>query len=525
MTMADETLSQDWRGSTTEPNTPESVPDLKTPSDWVFARLIPTNRPAQAAIEKTFALNSSHHSQFIAETEFRDKRALCFELSLRVLPEYPQIGWRIGKGRADLGNNRGVDLLLHGAGGDDVAGQHARLNWVKGAAGFFLIASNRRGKRCTMNGDDFTHDRRVIPFKNTIMLGECAFTLQYVVREPKEEDRFQVELKEFCSSVLQDKNPYILPTPREADARFGDWVVQHAISKGAYGTVYMVTHAADGRPAAAKQLLKTRWNARQVEHEVKMALRISKLEHPGIASPFYIRQRPCRSAIEISRIKDLLSDTWDPKRMGDITDEYIIFSPLLNATFHSIITSTLPESRRTHFFARLLEGVAFLHDQGLCHRDIKPGNILIRSYDPPEALLSDFGCASDQNSILYDRPGTVPYLAPEQREGLKHGRAVDYWACAIVGYELLTGEVTHGRIEPGPVLDYYHKTLDDRGSVMAECCKDMLNPDPDARISAREAANALALFFAVQEKSQDGQRSGDESDAMSLLTYKRTRYN
>lgn len=211
--------------------------------------------------------------------------------------------------------------------------------------------------------------------------------------------------------------------------------------------------------------------------------------------------------------------------MGDITNEYIIFSPLLNATFHSIITSTLPESRRTQFFANLLEGVAFLHDQGLCHRDIKPGNILIRSYDPPEALLSDFGCASDQTSILYDRPGTIAYLAPEQREGLKHGRAVDYWACAIVGYELLTSEVTHGRIEPGPVLDYYHKMLEERGSVMAECCRDMLSADPDARMTARDAANALKLFFAVQEKSRDEERNGDEGDPMSLLKSKRTRYN
>lgn len=299
--MTETALSRDERGSTTEPNTPESVPDLCPPNDWVFARLIPTNRPAQAALQKTHALNSPYHSSFITRTDFRDGKCLCFELSLRVLPEFPQLGWRIGKGRADLGNNRGVDLLLYGAGGDDVAGQHARLNWVKGAAGFFLIASNKRGKRCTMNGDDFTHDRRAIPFKNTILLGECAFTLQYVVREPKEEDRFQLELKEFCASVLQDKNPFILPTPREMDARFGDWVVQHAISKGAFGTVYMVTHAADGRPAAAKQMLKTKYNARRIDQEIKMAVRISKLSHPAIASPFLIRQRPCRSAIEIVR--------------------------------------------------------------------------------------------------------------------------------------------------------------------------------------------------------------------------------
>ena len=60
-----------------------------------------------------------------------------------------------------------------------------------------------------------------------------------------------------------------------------------------------MTHAADGRPAAAKQLLKSRYNAKKIEHEVAMAERISKLSHEGIPSPFHIRIRQCRSAIEI----------------------------------------------------------------------------------------------------------------------------------------------------------------------------------------------------------------------------------
>lgn len=217
------------------------------------------------------------------------------------------------------------------------------------------------------------------------------------------------------------------------------------------------------------------------------------------------------TCVHQSRIKDLLSDSWDPKLMGEFTDEYIIFSPLLNATLHSIINSALPDSRRILFFSNILEGVAFLHDQGLCHRDIKPGNILIRSYDPPEALLSDFGCASDRKVILYDRPGTVPYLAPEQREGLRHGPAVDYWACGLVGYELLIREVTHGRVEPGPLLDYYHETLDAKESVMAELCKEMLVADPEARVTAREAANRLVLVFAMQEEAA---RDGAEAAAL-----------
>ena len=47
------------------------------------------------------------------------------------------------------------------------------------------------------------------PIFGSFMLSECAFMLQYVVREAEEEDRFQIELKEFFNSVLQDKNPFI----------------------------------------------------------------------------------------------------------------------------------------------------------------------------------------------------------------------------------------------------------------------------------------------------------------------------
>ena len=147
-----------------------------------------------------------------------------------------------------------------------------------------------------------------------------------------------------------------------------------------------------------------------------------------------------------------------------------------------------------------------------------PGNILIRSYDPPEALLSDVGCASDQTEILYDWPGTIPYLAPEQWEGLLHGPAVDYWACGLVDYELLTREVTQSRVDPGPVLECYHEALEKRGSVIAECCMNMLNTEPATRMTAREAAKMLFLQFAVEK-----QREEEALDDMSMLNSKRTK--
>jgi hypothetical protein len=136
------------RGSTTEPNTPDSNREPALSHLYTFARLVPTNRPARSAIERTHARGSRYHASFIGETEFRKEKTPCFDISLHMLPQFPSMGWRIGKGRDRL-LNRGVDLLLCDTNkDDDVAGVHARLSWVKGAAGFFLIADNKRGKRC-----------------------------------------------------------------------------------------------------------------------------------------------------------------------------------------------------------------------------------------------------------------------------------------------------------------------------------------------------------------------------------------
>jgi serine/threonine protein kinase len=102
---------------------------------------------------------------------------------------------------------------------------------------------------------------------------------------------------------------------------------------------------------------------------------------------------------------------------------------------------------------------------------------------------------------MYDSPGTVPYLAPEQRKGRTHDPTVDYWACGLVGYELLTGEVTQQRVEAGAMLESYKLKLETIGSVMAKCCKSMLDANPTLRMPAKDAAEALRSAFATEEKS------------------------
>lgn len=152
---------------------------------------------------------------------------------------------------------------------------------------------------------------------------------------------------------------------------------------------------------------------------------------------------------------------------------------------------------RSIFFSQLLEGISFLHEHGICHRDVKPDNILVKSYDPPEAMLTDFGCASDRTRIPYDRPGTISYLAPEQVEGQTHGRAVDYWACGVVGLELVLGKVIGSRIETERHLARYRGSLCPSESSLNICALGMLQVNPGSRMTAAEA---LPYFQDLEER-------------------------
>lgn len=72
----------------------------------------------------------------------------------------------------------------------------------------------------------------------------------------------------------------------------------------------------------------------------------------------------------------------------------------MNATFRSLYGSNVLAKGRAIFFAQPSEAISFLHKHGIWHRDVKPDNVLVRSYEPPDAMLTAFGCASDRPRSL-----------------------------------------------------------------------------------------------------------------------------
>lgn len=144
----------------------------------------------------------------------------------------------------------------------------------------------------------------------------------------------------------------------------------------------------------------------------------------------------------------------------------------------------LPLEEVQRVLEQCLAGLGAAHAQGLIHRDIKPGNILLES-ESGRAMLVDFGLVrrADEASRMTATGivmGTVDYIAPEQARGQPVDSRADLYSLGVLAYQLLSGRLPFVADTPTAMIfqHAYEKPL-----PLDEAAPDV--PEPMVRIVAR----------------------------------------
>jgi len=197
---------------------------------------------------------------------------------------------------------------------------------------------------------------------------------------------------------------------------------------------------------------------------------------------------------------------------------------------------TLPQRQAVQLVRKLAEALAYAHQQGVIHRDLKPGNVMLRKDGEP--LVMDFGLAARSDEVeklTQDGSimGTPQYMAPEQWRGQAEA-ASDQYSLGCLLFELLTGRLP---FVAGSSVHYMHlhcnepvpsarQVRPDVPRDLDTICRKSLEKEPGQRYqNCQELADDLRRFLDGESVSVRPPGAGERlvkwarrSPAMASLT-------
>ena len=265
------------------------------------------------------------------------------------------------------------------------------------------------------------------------------------------------------------------------------------VGQGGMSTVYKAHDSLLERNVALK-VLHQQYNEDEdfVERFKHEARSVAQLQHPNIVTVIDRGEEDGRQYIVFEFID------------GENLKELVVRKGRL--AVHDALEIALETAR----------GLAFAHEHGLIHRDVKPQNVLLNG--DGRAKVTDFGIArsldvehgvTQTGTIL----GTSNYIAPEQASGQPVDAHTDVYSLGIVLYEMLTGEVpfpgeSFVAIAMKHIQEPAPNVLDVRGDVplrVASMVDRALEKDPQHRFPTMDAfAAEIEASLAELDRGEDG---------------------
>jgi len=206
------------------------------------------------------------------------------------------------------------------------------------------------------------------------------------------------------------------------------------IGEGSYGKIYKVKNKQSGDIRAMKQILKSKIpDINKFQNEIKI---LAMVDHPNIVRLFEV--------IEDDKYFNLFQELCTG---GELS--------------RKIQTTQLKEKEIAKIFNEIMSAVAYCHEKGIVHRDLKLENILFASDSPDSPVkIIDFGFSvllgknnlnKDKNNNdngnnlkkfgfkrMKSKVGTLYYISPEIIKG-NYDEKCDIWACGVILFILLCG--------------------------------------------------------------------------------------
>ncbi|KAJ1326312.1 cell division control protein CDC15 [Microdochium nivale] len=252
------------------------------------------------------------------------------------------------------------------------------------------------------------------------------------------------------------------------DPGLRDYRLGECIGKGAFGSVYKAIHWGTGEAVAVKQIKMVnlpKSELRMIEAEIDL---LKNLNHDNIVK-----------YIGFVKTADCLN---------------IILEYCENGSLHSICKAygKFPENLVGVYMTQVLQGLHYLHDQGVIHRDIKGANILTTK--DGKVKLADFGVSTstlagpDKEAQVV---GTPYWMAPEIIELSGATPASDIWSLGCTVIELLQGKPPYHHLQAMPALfaivnDDHPPLPEGVSSAARDFLMQCFQKDPNLRVSAKK---------------------------------------